>query len=75
MNNVKVQYPWFTILITGLLCILKVTGVLSISWWWCFCLVWLPFAMLFAILGAAFCILIIVLLIALIIELCKIARE
>lgn len=51
MNNIKIQYPSITILLTALLCILKLTGILSISWWWCFCLIWMPFAIILAILG------------------------
>ena len=31
--------------ITILLCILKLTEIIDISWWWCFCLIWLPFAL------------------------------
>jgi hypothetical protein len=30
--------------ITILLCILKLINIINISWWWCFCPIWLPFA-------------------------------
>ena len=30
--------------VTILLCILKLTEIIDISWWWCFCPVWIPFA-------------------------------
>lgn len=52
MNNIKVTFGSSTILITALLCILKVTGIVNISWWWCFCLIWLPFVILFVLLFA-----------------------
>ena len=51
MSKVNINYGSGTIIFTALLCILKLTGVLSIPWWWCFCLIWLPFAILFVILG------------------------
>ena len=37
------------ILLTIILCILKVAGIISISWWWCFGLIWIPFAVIFAL--------------------------
>ena len=37
------------ILITIILCILKAVGIISISWWWCFCLIWIPFAIIFTL--------------------------
>ena len=40
----KITVSSATIFITALLCILKLIGILNISWFWCFCLVWLPFA-------------------------------
>ena len=46
MSKVNINYGGGTIILTALLCMLKLTGVLSISWWWCFCLIWLPFAIL-----------------------------
>lgn len=30
--------------VTILLCILKLTEIIDISWWWCFCPIWIPFA-------------------------------
>ena len=29
--------------VTILLCILKLTEIIDISWWWCYCPVWIPF--------------------------------
>ena len=43
-KNVNINFGGGTILLTALLCILKITGVLTISWWWCFCPIWIPFA-------------------------------
>jgi hypothetical protein len=51
MSKVSINYSGGTLIFTALLCLCKVTGVLNISWWWCFCLFWLPFAVLFALLG------------------------
>lgn len=48
----KINMSSGTILVTALLCILKVIGIINISWWWCFCLIWLPFVILFIILFA-----------------------
>ena len=45
----KINYGGGTIILTALLCVLKLTGTLTISWWWCFCLLWLPFAILLGI--------------------------
>ena len=64
----KVTYGSGTIILTALLCILKLIGVLSISWWWCFCLIWLPFAILFGLIGLFVVIAVPFLIIALIIE-------
>jgi hypothetical protein len=54
MSNIKINISGGTVLITALLCILKLTGILTISWWWCFCLFWLPFAIVLALLGLLF---------------------
>ena len=67
-KNINIKFGKGTILLTALLCILKLTGVLTISWWWCFCLIWLPFAILFAILGVMVAIAVPFLIVALIIE-------
>lgn len=67
----KVTYGSGTIILTALLCILKLIGVLSISWWWCFCLIWLPFAILFGLIGLFVAIAVPFLVIALIIEILK----
>ena len=67
-KSVNINFGGGTILLTALLCILKITGVITISWWWCFCLIWLPFAILFAILGLIVAVAVPFLIIALIIE-------
>ena len=71
MSKVNINYGGGTIILTALLCILKLTGVLNISWWWCFCLLWLPFAILFAILGLLVAITVPFLIIAALIEILK----
>ena len=68
MSKVSINYGSGTIIITALLCILKLIGVLSISWWWCFCLIWLPFAILFGLIGLFVAIAVPFLIVALIIE-------
>ena len=65
----KTAFPWLSIIVTLLLCTLKLTGVISISWWWCLCLIWLPVALIFAIIGIFFVILIAVIIVGLIVEL------
>lgn len=67
-KNVNINFSCGTILLTALLCILKITGVLTISWWWCFCLIWLPFAILFGLIGLFVVIAVPFLIIAVIIE-------
>lgn len=64
----KITYGGGTVILTALLCILKLTGVLSIPWGWCFCLFWLPFVILFAILGVMVAITVPFLIVAFIIE-------
>ena len=71
MSKVSVNIGGWPLLITALLCILKLTGVISISWWWCFCLFWLPFAILFGIIGLFMAIAVPFLIIALLIEILK----
>ena len=68
MSKISINYGRGTIILTALLCILKLIGVLSISWWWCFCLIWLPFAILFGLIGLFVAIAVPFLIIALIIE-------
>ena len=70
-KEVSVNVGGWPLLITALLCILKLTGVISISWWWCFCLFWLPFAIIFGIIGLFVAIAIPFLIIALLIEILK----
>lgn len=48
-DRISINIGGWPLLITALLCVLKLTGVINISWWWCFCLFWLPFVILFAI--------------------------
>ena len=71
MSKVSVNIGGWPLLITALLCILKLTGVINISWWWCFCLFWLPFAIVFGIIGLFVVITVPFLIIALLIEILK----
>lgn len=48
--KIKINLGGITIILTTLLCILKVVGILKISWLWCFSLFWIPIALLIAIL-------------------------
>lgn len=41
----KISIGISTIIITVLLCVLKVTSLINISWLWCFGLIWLPIAL------------------------------
>lgn len=67
----KITYGIGTIILTALLCILKLTGVLSIPWGWCFCLIWLPFVILFMVLGVTVAITVPFLIVTFIIEILK----
>ena len=69
MSESKTTFPWLSIIVTLLLCTLKLTGVISISWLWCLCLIWLPVALIFAVIGIFFVILIAVIIVGLIVEL------
>ena len=69
MSKVNINYGGGTIILTALLCTLKLTGVINISWWWCFCLFWLPFALLFAFIAGIVALIVIFLLISWFIEL------
>ena len=69
MSKVNINYGGGTIILTTLLCTLKLTGVINISWWWCFCLFWLPFALLFAFIAGIVALIVIFLLISWFIEL------
>lgn len=71
MSKISINYGGGTIILTALLCILKLTGVLSISWWWCCCPIWLPFAIVFSIIGLFVAIAVLFLIIALLIEILK----
>lgn len=68
MSKISINYGRGTIILTALLCILKLTGILTISWWWCFCLFWLPFVAIFGIIGLFAIIAVPFLIVALIIE-------
>lgn len=70
-DKISINIGGWPLLITALLCILKLTGVISISWWWCFCLFWLPFAIMFGIIGLFVVIAVPFLIIALLIEILK----
>lgn len=70
-DKITVNLGGWPLFITALLCILKLTGVISISWWWCFCLFWLPFAILLILIGTVFVVSVIVVIVSLIIEFCK----
>lgn len=70
-NKTTLNLGRWPLLITALLCILKLTEIISISWWWCFCLFWLPFAILIGFLGLVVAIMIPYLIIHLIIALCE----
>lgn len=70
-DKITINLGGWPLFITALLCILKLTGVISISWWWCFCLFWLPFAILLILIGAVFVVSVIVIIVSLIIEFCK----
>lgn len=70
-DKISINIGGWPLLITALLCILKLTGVISISWWWCFCLFWLPFAIVFGIIGLFVVIAVPFLIIALLIEILK----
>lgn len=48
--KIKINLGGITIILTTLLCILKVVGILKISWLWCFSLFWIPIALFIAIL-------------------------
>lgn len=48
-GKITISFGSAQLILTALLCILKLTGILSISWWWCFCLIWLPFALFFGV--------------------------
>ena len=69
MSKVSINYGSGTIIFTALLCLCKVTGVLNISWWWCFCLFWLPFALLFTFIAGIVALVVVFLLISWFIEL------
>ena len=70
-SKITLNISGWPLLVTVLLCILKLTGIINISWWWCFCLFWLPFAILFGVLGLITVIAVPFLIIFLIIEVCK----
>lgn len=50
-DKITLNIGGWPLVVTVLLCLLKLIGIINISWWWCFCLFWLPFAILFGIIG------------------------
>lgn len=64
----KITYGSSAFIITTLLCVLKAAGILTVSWWWCFCLFWLPFVAIFGIIGLFAIISVPFLIVALLIE-------
>lgn len=50
-GKITLNISGWPLVVTVLLCLLKLIGIINISWWWCFCLFWLPFAILFGIIG------------------------
>lgn len=48
--KIKTNLGGITTILTILLCILKLTGSLKISWLWCFSLFWIPIVLIIAIL-------------------------
>ena len=75
MSKVSINYGGGTIIFTALLCLCKVAGILNISWWWCFCMFWLPFALMFALIGFCVLALLLIVIFALISELINILKE
>ena len=67
-KNITISFGQWPLIITMLLCLCKVTGVLNISWWWCCCPIWLPFAIVFGIIGLFVAIAVPFLIVALLIE-------
>lgn len=49
MSKLTINLGGWPIFITALLCVLKLTGIFTISWWWCFCLIWLPISIILGI--------------------------
>jgi hypothetical protein len=70
-KNITISFGQWPLIITMLLCLCKVTGVLNISWLWCCCPIWLPFAIVFGIIGLFVAIAVPFLIIALLIEILK----
>jgi hypothetical protein len=46
--KININLGGITIILTALLCILKVVGILKMSWLWCFSLFWIPVALFIA---------------------------
>lgn len=68
-KNITIHLGGWPLLVTIVLCTLKLTGIINISWWWCFCLFWLPFALLFAFIAGITVLIVVFLLISWFIEL------
>lgn len=51
MKNIKINLgSSVTLILTIVLAVLKVAGVINISWWWVFCPIWLPFVIFIGLL-------------------------
>lgn len=70
-NKITLNLGGWPLFITMLLCILKIAGIISISWWWCFCLFWLPFAIILVLVLILIALCVLWILISFIIEFCK----
>lgn len=68
MKNITIHLSGWSLLITVILCALKIAGIISISWWWCFCVYWLPIVIILLSMLLIFITTVIFLLIASIIE-------
>lgn len=68
MKKVAIHLSSWPLFITILLCVLKCIGIISISWWWCFCAYWLPIVIVLLSVLLIFITTVIFLLIASIIE-------
>lgn len=58
--KISINLGGLTMTITVLLCILKLAGVLNISWLWCFSMIWLPIAFFVSLICLAALVVIIV---------------
>ena len=47
-TKVEISCSGFPLIATIVLAILKVTGIINVTWWWVFCPLWIPAAIVFA---------------------------